>query len=392
MKIVRFGVIGMGNMGSAYAGMFRDGKVPGAELAAVCDTDPTRLAAWAPAAGFARHRELIRSRAVDAVVVCTPHYDHAPVGIDALRAGLHVVVDKPVAPTKRLAEKLMGVPLREGQVFAAMFNQRTDPRYLRIREIIRSGQLGRIQRINWIITDWFRSEAYYASGGWRATWRGEGGGVLLNQSPHQLDLWQWLFGMPARVRAFCGFGRYHRIEVEDDVTAYLEYADGASGVFITTTGEAPGTNRLEIAGDGGKIVVEGSGVRFTRNRVGTREFSRTTKRSFDAPEHDVVEVESPDRGAQHLGILQNAVEAIRGEAELIAPAREGLHSVELANAMLLSGLTGKTVELPMSGAAYDRALRRLIATSTLVKDVREPVAPDDAGVSRSFHGAKGAGS
>lgn len=364
MSRIRFGIVGMGNMGSVYAALLRDGEISDAELTAVCDVDQTRLSKWSTVAGFQDVSRLLSSDKIDAVVVCTPHYDHVSVGTDALKAGLHVVIDKPIAPTKLGAETLLQAPVEKGQIFAAMFNQRTDPRYIRLRKMIREGELGRIQRMSWIITDWFRTDAYYASGGWRATWKGEGGGVLLNQSPHQLDLWQWLFGMPCAVRAFCGFGRYHDIEVEDDVTAYLQYPDGANGVFITTTGEAPGTNRLEVAADRGRVIVEGDSFEFIRNTMGRSEYSRTASDGFGRPEAETIRIEVTERGEQHAGILRNVVAAINGEADLISPATDGIHSVELANAMIYSGLKGETVQLPLDSLEYEQELGRLVARST----------------------------
>jgi predicted dehydrogenase len=241
-----------------------------------------------------------------------------------------------------------------------MFNQRTDPRYLKLRAMVRGGKLGKIRRINWIITDWFRPEAYYRHAGWRATWAGEGGGVLLNQCPHNLDLFQWIFGMPAKVRGFCQFGRYHHIEVEDDVTAYFEYADGTTAVFIASTGEAPGTNRLEVMGDGGRLVLEGGRLEFLRNEVSAAVFSRQSKEKFKAPPLRRIEVPlPPGTGEQHLGILKNFVRAIRRGEKLIAPAGEGLHSVELANAIILSALENRTVDLPLSAPRYARLLASL---------------------------------
>jgi predicted dehydrogenase len=228
--------------------------------------------------------ELIKSGEVDAVLIATPHYSRAPIGIQALEAGLHVLVEKPLCVHKADCERLISVPLSPGQVFAVMFNQRTDPCYIRLRELIRGGELGEIRRINWIITNWFRTAAYYASGGWRATWAGEGGGVLLNQSPHQLDLWQWLFGMPRKVRAFCEIGRYHDIEVEDDVTAYFEYENGTTGVFVTSTGEAPGTDRLELAAENGRVVIENGRFVFAKTEVPMSEFGKTSPERLANPE------------------------------------------------------------------------------------------------------------
>jgi predicted dehydrogenase len=229
------------------------------------------------------------------------------------------------------------------------------------------GSLGEVRRVSWTITNWFRPEVYYASSDWRATWPGEGGGVLLNQSPHNLDLFSWIFGQPQRVRAFCQFGRYHDIEVEDDVTAYFEYASGTTATFITSTGEVPGTNRLEVCAENGRLVLEDDRLSFKQNAVPMTEFSRTTTEPFSAPPTTERVFEIDGHGEQHLGILRNFVEAVREGASLIAPAAEGLHSVELANAMLLSTWQDRAVSLPLDGAEYADALGRKIAGSRKAK-------------------------
>lgn len=361
MKEVRFGIIGVGGMGSHHAHNLLNGKIARSRLAAVCDIDPARLAPHEKTLpAFADSRELLRSGLVDAVLIATPHYAHTTIGIDALNQGLHVLVEKPISVHKADCERLIAAHRGRRQVFAAMFNQRTDPRYSKVKALIDGGHLGRLMRVNWIITNWFRSEAYYASGSWRATWSGEGGGVLLNQAPHQLDMLQWLCGMPTHVRAFCGIGKYHAIEVEDEVTAYLEYANGATGVFITSTGEAPGSNRLELVGENGKVVVENDRITFTRNTVSALTFCKESTKSFAIPETWNIDIPVAGDGAQHVGILNNFVAAILDRAPLIAPAREGIRSVELANAMLLSSLTGRTVALPLDGRVFARHLQRLI--------------------------------
>jgi predicted dehydrogenase len=236
-----------------------------------------------------------------------------------------------------------------------------------LREMIHNGELGTIRRINWTVTQWFRTAVYYASSGWRATWAGEGGGVLLNQSPHQLDLWQWLFGMPNKVRAFCQFGRYHDIEVEDDVTAYLEYENGTTGILITSTGEAPGTDRLEIAAEAGRVVIEHDRFRWTRNDVAMSEFSKESSDGFAKPATSEIEISIAGHGGQHQEVLQNFVDAILSSARLIAPAEEGIHSVELANAMLFSSATNATVSLPLDGEAFERWLSGKIQSSSVTK-------------------------
>lgn len=367
---VRMGIIGVGGMGSLHAKTIQE-SVKGCELVAVCDIKPKQLEPFRHLKTFADSRELIRSGLVEAVLIATPHYGHTTIGIDALEQGLHVLVEKPISVHREDARKLIAAHVDKHQVFAAMFNQRTDPHYIRIKRLIDAGELGKIQRVNWIITSWFRSEAYYASSDWRATWKGEGGGVLLNQCPHQLDLIQWLCGMPSRVRAFGSLGKYHDIEVEDEITAYLEYPNGATGVFITSTGEAPGTNRLEITGDRGRVIVENWKVTFVRNEVPSGEFCKTTKGLFDVPERWNVEIPVEGWGEQHLGIIKNFVAAIANGEPLIAPAEEGIHSVELANAMLYSALNDATVDLPLDGEAFEAMLKRLIAESRFEKTVSE---------------------
>lgn len=371
---IRLGICGLGQMGRAYVKNIRDGDVPGLELSAVCDAEAGRLAPFDGVGRFTEPGQMMASGLIDAVLIATPHFFHAPIGIQALQAGLHVLVEKPVAVHKADGERLLAAhDQKGGQVFAAMFNQRLDPRYRKIRDMVRGGELGSLRRINWIVTDWFRTEAYYASGNWRATWAGEGGGILLNQCPHNLDLYQWMFGMPSQVRGFCRFGRYHDIEVEDDVTAYFEHADGASAVFVTTTGESPGTNRLEVTGELGKLVLEDGRLVHSRNAMAMSDFSRTAQDGFARPSVETAEVAlPPGRGEQHVGILKNFVNAIRQGEELAAPAREGIHSVELGNAILLSSLENETVTIPFAAERYTELLEGLIAGSRRQKSLVSP--------------------
>jgi len=364
MKSLRLAVVGLGNMGAAHARHVLAGRVPRLQLAAVIDADPARCAAFPEVPAFATVEAAVAAGAADALLVATPHFSHPALGLAALQAGWHVLIEKPLAVHVADAAPLLAAPRRPGQVFGAMLNQRTNPGFQKLRALIRRGEFGRIQRVQWTITDWFRPDAYYRSASWRATWGGEGGGVLLNQAPHQLDLFWWLFGQPRRVRAFCRFGLHHAIEVEDEVTAYCEFADGASGVFITSTGEAPGTNRLEIAGDRGRAVFEDGALRFRRNEVPASEFSRTTARAFSAPETWQVDIPlPPGAGGQHVEILQNFTAAALDGTPLLAPGEEAIHSVELANAMLLSTWLDRTVELPLDGALYAQELARRIADS-----------------------------
>jgi len=316
---------------------------------------------------FTDSRKLIRSGLVDAVLIATPHYAHTTIGIDALNNGLHVLVEKPISVHKADALRLIAAHTNKKQVFAAMFNQRTDPRYRTAHAMIHSGKLGSLTRVSWTITDWFRTQTYYDGGRWRATWAGEGGGVLLNQCPHNLDLLQWLCGMPTEVRALCDFGKYHRIEVEDSVIATLRFSNGATGTFTASTGESPGVNRLEICGDLGRIVIDNGIMTWTRNACGQQKAIDTFKEPYRRPDFTTKELPFSDFGGQHAAILQNFADAIRTGAPLVAPAEEGLRSVELANAMLYASATDKPVTLPLNASAYARYLNKLIRTSTTNK-------------------------
>ncbi len=364
MDKIRLGIIGFGGMGRFHAANLLGGKVARCELVAACDPVAASLEKFPQLHGFATPGDLFAAQDVDAVLIATPHYAHTTIGIAALEAGLHVLVEKPVSVHRADARRLIAAHRDRRQVFAAMFNQRTDPFYQAIRRLVQGGELGAVRRVSWTITNWFRTHAYYGLGGWRATWAGEGGGVLLNQCPHNLDLFQWIFGMPRRVTGHCTFGRYHDIEVEDDVTAYFEYPDGCHATFIASTGEAPGTNRLEIAAERGRLVYEDDRIAWLRNQTPGGEFSRSSPDPFGRPDTEIVPVPADGHGGQHVAILQNFVDAILDGVPLIAPAEEGIHSVELANAILLSAWTGsRAVELPVDGAVYERELAKKIADS-----------------------------
>ena len=374
MDEVRIGIIGLGNIGQVHVGNFMDGKVPRGKLTAVGDAIADKLPDF-EAKGlktFDSGEALIGSGEIDALIIATPHFQHTTLGIAALEAGLHVMVEKPISAHKADAERLIAAAAaRPEQKFGGMFQLRVEPRYQKIRELVQGGELGDLIRVIWIMTDWFRAEAYYQSGGWRATWKGEGGGVLLNQCLHQLDALQWIVGMPSKIRSHVGIGKYHDIEVEDDVTCYMEYANGASGAFITSTGETPGSNRFEIAGTKGRVVLENDKLILTRNEVASDEWSKTSKIGFQQPETTIEEVPIPGVDNAHAMLMTNFVNSILDGEDLIAPGESGIGSVELANVMVYSGLTNETVDLPMDSAAWETKLNDLIANSTHEKKVVE---------------------
>ena len=379
MTKVRLGLIGLGNIGQHHATYLTAGKVSRAELVAVSDAFPAKLEKFKSLKTFTDSEQLLRSGLVDAVIIATPHYQHTTLGIAALERGLHVMVEKPISAHKADAERLIAAHERNPKrVFAGMFQLRAEPRYLKIQRLVHGGELGQIVRMSWIMTDWFRTEAYYASGGWRATWKGEGGGVLLNQCLHNLDALQWLLGMPARIRGFCQLGRFHDIEVEDNVSAYFEYPNGATGTFVSSTGEAPGTNRFEIIGTRGKLILENDQLHFIRNETDMLQFSKAAKLGFAKPEVWRVEIPFENAANGHAVLMQNFVNAILDQEPLIAPGAEGIHSVELANAILYSSLIEATIALPLDSAAYEQKLNALIAGSRVEKKVIEVAAEDFA--------------
>ena len=364
MEKVRFGIVGMGNMGSSHAAYLN--SVPRAVLAAVCDVDADRrdrAAQKHAVPAFATPAELIGSGVCDAVLVATPHFDHTAVGIAVLDAGLHLLVEKPIAVgVKAARELIVAAATRPGQRFGIMYNQRSNPMYQALRKLVADGELGELSRVTWIVTDWFRTHAYYASGGWRATWAGEGGGVLINQCPHNLDLIQWVTGlMPARVTAVGYLGKTHPIEVEDEISAIFEYPGGATGHFITSTGEAPGTNRLEICGSRGKVIAERGKLAFTRNRHDSREVNAHSPEPFATIE--AWEIDLPvgraAEGSEHKRVTTNFVNSILDGTPLLAPGEEGVRGLEIGNAMLMSAMTGVRVDLPIDGDAYDALIEQL---------------------------------
>ena len=370
MEQVRFGIIGVGNMGSAHARTLAGNKVHGAVLAAIADSSPEaieKIRKDLPESlvYFDTAEAMMDAGLIDAVIVAVPHYEHPRLAIAALSRGLHVLVEKPAgvyaAQVREMNEASLAFP---GQKFGIMFNNRTNPVYIRMHDMVASGEVGEIKRTSWIITDWYRSQSYYDSGSWRATWKGEGGGVLLNQCPHNLDLWQWIVGMmPSRIRAFCHEGKWHKIEVEDDVTAYVEYPNGATGTFVTTTADAPGTNRFEITGDKGKLVAEGGKLVFYKLAMPEREWNATYKGGFGSPAVERIEVDVSGDFPNHAGILRDFTHAVLTGDPLWAPGIEGIRSLQISNAMHLSSWLDKTVEVPVDEAAYLELLQRKIASS-----------------------------
>ncbi|MBR7110657.1 MAG: Gfo/Idh/MocA family oxidoreductase [Clostridia bacterium] len=371
MDKVRFGIIGIGNQGNYYAKLLTDGKIENGVLSAICDNKSSKLDAakekYNGVEFFDDFVKMVESGVCDAVLVTTPHYFHPEIVMECLKHNINTLCDKPAGVYTEQVLEMNEFAKGQKALFGMMFNQRTNCLYRKMKEIIANGELGQLQRVNWIITDWYRTDLYYKSGGWRATWAGEGGGVLINQAPHQIDLIQWIVGqMPKSVRGFCGYGRWHDIEVEDEVTAFFEYENGATGVFITTTGEAPGTNRLEISGTKGKLLCEDGKLIWHKNETDSQENARVATHGFARPEVKVIEVETDGKNEQHAGIINNFANAILKKEELFVQGTDGVNGVELMNAIELSGWRGgEKVELPINGKEYLEELNVRRANSVL---------------------------
>lgn len=369
MDKIKLGIIGIGNMGSSHARNILNDKCPNIELVAVSDANQDRIE-WAQKElsaeikYFSSPEEMLDSGIINSCLIAVPHYDHTKYAIECMKRGIHVMVEKPAGVyTKQVREMNAEAEKHPEVVFGMMFNQRTNCVYRKLRELVQSGEYGEIRRTNWIITDWYRPQCYYDSGDWRATWSGEGGGVLLNQCPHQLDLWQWICGMPVKVEAHLHFGKWHNIEVEDDVTTYVEYANGATGVFITTTGDAHGTNRFEIQMDKAKFVIENDKLIMTEYEMTEQEFSKTNTKPFDTVGSTTTEVETDGENPQHVGVLNAWADAILNGGKLVAEGKEGINGLTLSNAMHLSAFLGKEVEIPFNEELYYNELMKRVATS-----------------------------
>lgn len=377
MEKVRFGIVGIGNMGSSHAKNLYDGKIENAQLVSVCDTDENKRK-WAEenltgVKVFSEYSELLSSEDIDAIIIATPHYLHPVVAIDAFRKNLNVLTEKPAGVYVHKVKEMNAEAEKSGKVFGIMYNQRTNPIFRKARDLILSGETGELKRIVWIITNWYRRQEYYDSGSWRATWKDEGGGVLINQCPHNIDILQWIVGMPTKVTARCYYGKYHDIEVEDDVSAFFEFPNGATGALFTSTGENPGTNRLEISCDKAKIVIENGKLSMWKYFVPEKEYRNFSHDEFKALKCEYSEyIPEKSEVSAHNQILQNFVNSILYGEELISPGFEGIKGLSISNAIHLSDWTGKTVELPFDSEEHKNLLMEKVNSSKpkskIVKD------------------------
>lgn len=359
-KKIRLGIIGLGAEGDMYANFLQEARVENMEIGAICDILPEKKE-QADEYGvpfYSDYKELITSGEVDAIVTTVPHYLHPEMGIFALENNIHALVEKPVGVYTKQANELIEFANSKPELkFGVFFNQRTNQLYKDLKDIMDSGELGKLRHTSWIITTWWRPQGYYNQSDWRATWGGEGGGVLVNQAPHQLDLWQWICGTPEKVFARNAYGFRRDIAVEDEVHALVAFPDGASGAFVTCTHDMIGTDRLEILCDKGKIVVDDS-KKVTISRLVENEevlsqnmnmddVKKLFTGQLDMAQYLTVETKEYESvwGEQHCEVMRNFAAAINGEEELLAPGSDGINGVQLANGIHLSSWTCQEVDL-----------------------------------------------
>ncbi len=368
---VRLGVIGIGGMGSGHCGNMA--KVPEARLVAVCDIDPETAkngGAKFNVPFFTSHQELIQAKLCDAVLIATPHPQRPAIAIDCMNAKLHILSEKPLSERVSTADQIVKTAKRKGVALAVMFQRRAEPPFAKAIELVKSGALGKVWRTTMISPE-YRTQAYYDSGNWRATWAGEGGGVMMNQSPHVIDLFVQLGGMPSEVTGRCET-RLHKIEVEDVAEAMLRYPDGGSGYFYCSTNELGPGQMIEVFGTHGKLCYRDKVLKFYRFSEPIPEFTFSTQKVWSAPECKEETLEIPDVEWGHFSIIQNFARHLLHGEKLMSPGEEGLQSLELANAVWLSAQLGKPVKLPLSRRAYDKFLEKKRLESTFVKKTVEP--------------------
>jgi predicted dehydrogenase len=365
-KLIRFGIIGIGGMGANHANLLLQNKINNACLASICDMNKSFSKNFIDTPFYSNASDFFNKDKIDVAIIATPHRSHVNLGKEALKNDINVIIEKPLAVTAKQCREFIEFSKKYDAKFGIMLNQRTNPAFIKLKKMIMSGELGKIHRYQWTITDWFRTNYYYNISDWRATWKGEGGGVLMNQSIHQLDLCQWLFGMPDSVITDMQLGHFHNIEVEDEVTSILKYKDGMKGIFSTTTGETPGVNRLEIASDYGLIIYENNYLTWKKLSETSTSFIKNSQTLFDKPAVKTLEFEFPndeDQHIEHSRILQNFTNFLLGKEDLYVPGDQGLNSVELINTMILSGLDKKEIELPLNEEEYENKLREMIGNN-----------------------------
>ena len=359
---VRFGVVGTGNIGSQHIQLLNSGKVAGATVAATASRSTPDLVTGVP--HFVDYRQMFSDADINAVLIATPTMSHVEVAQAALEHNFHVVMEKPIAMSIHQAETLLArVP--DDLKFAVMLNQRFHPAYAKLKQLLVDDAIGSLQRVSWTMTAWYRPDIYYQVSSWRGTWPGEGGGLLINQCIHNLDVLQWLVGLPNSITANVRFGKYHNIDVEDEVSALMTFENGATGMLTASCGEAPGVNRIEIVGDRGTLILEKGVIEVLRSGESVQSHCRTTHEMFGMPEFEGETIEMAEETDQHAAVLRNFVDSVETGTQLLTSGDQGLGSLQLANGILLSAWTSGAVTLPIDANQYEAKLQEKIRGSSL---------------------------
>ncbi len=368
--MINLAVIGLGPIGAMHVDNLLASDV--AKVVAICDQRPVSDEKYSGLKFYDKVDDLLNAGGFDAVIVATPSFTHYNLAKQIIEAGYNVLIEKPLALCTADAMEVESLAKEKNLLCAIMLNQRTTPIYARIKELLSTGELGKINRVSWTMTNWYRPNIYVTSSTWRGTWKGEAGGALINQSIHNLDILAWAFDMPKSIKAWCKYGKYHDIEVEDEVICHMDLGEGTSLSFITSTGEYTGVNRLEIAGDKAFVVAENGELKITKFKgVSLSEFTRNTDQPFSSPESELIVETFEGNGAQHMGVITNFVRALEGKEELDYKLSEGIKSLELANAMLMSSWTNSEVAMPLDHNAYKAELGKHLENSKLREEVQK---------------------
>lgn len=365
MNQVRMAVIGTGSMGKKYAQMIAAGSVKDMVLTAVVCRSEANIE-WAKeklnqevqifpdADTLYAHGDLF-----DAVMIVTPHKLHPEMVKQGLLAGKHMFCDKPAGVSMKQCEEMARLAREKDLKFAMMFHQRMYGKYLRIKELLEQNEIGVIRRVMMENSRYYRTQYYHKSGSWRSSWTGEGGGALINQGQHILDIWQWLVGMPQSVQAVIPFGKYNDFDVDDEATILMEYPDKRTAVFILTTGEGSWTERLEIVGSKGTILLEEDKLTISRYDQDLTEYGKNAQCNAREQMKETLTVEDyPKEKEPYEEMLADFADAILTDGSVAVSGLEGLHALELTNAAYLSAFTGKKISLPMDADEYEKELTR----------------------------------
>lgn len=356
-------VIGVGRMGSVHAKNLKKGRIAGARLAAVCDVDEKKRAYWSSRGipAYPSVADLLDGVHIDGVMVAVPHPAHPEVVQACLKKGLPVLCEKPISPDLKSAQETVDCANETGVPFYMMYNQRTNRMYRRAKKLLEEGKLGKIRRVNLTVTHWYRSQHYYNQGGWRASWSGEGGGLLMNQCVHQLDILQWLVGVPEKVFAKCRTVN-RKITVENDVQAILTYPEGYSCVFQASGHELKGVNRLEIACEKGSITIGKRSMTVNYLQKSESEVNETTTKGYGNTSAKKKHyryglfrlIKEALRGGQQANVLDAFSASLAGAKRPLATGAEGMKALSVINAIYLSASKGREVTLPLDIEEYDQ--------------------------------------